>query len=106
MSSYPRHWGLSTKQLLENEWTNFAHAAARHRSDGAGASIRLVAAARPVRVMDGTPRRTAAPARCARRLRRHTLTGWQGCRASPSTPRWVVAARLARQRTPRTAAVP
>ena len=40
----------------------------------------------------------------ARRLRRHTVTGWRGCHASPSAPCRVVAARLALQRTPRTAA--
>ena len=51
--------------------------------------------------MDGTPRPTATPARFARRLRRHTLTGWRRCHVQPGTQRRVAAARLARQRTPR-----
>ena len=82
---------LSADQLLENERTNCAPAAA------------LAAAPRVARwrqhalpgCMYGTPRPMAVTARFARRLRRHALTGWWRCHASPGTPRRLPAARHA-----------
>ena len=57
--------------------------------------------------MDGAHHRTAAPARFARRRLRRALPGLRDATsASPGTHCRVAAARLARQRTPRTAAGP